>query len=319
MTMKQGKKVISCSGGWFTYFFHCLEEASNKAITPEKYLGKELGGLVLLFQEFDYRTNQKLCRQPFTLFFAVLNLINIKYDTGEKNVKPLCPFLYWGNDQVFNLHINPMFLSTIMTMIFFQTYKRTPIMDTQSYRAMMTDPIRGQMLSVATRDLLQFQRKIGDVINPYSHERMLLVQVNYLYLLLFTYYFNSCCWCIQTFMISFCNFPPPHTYTPIRVVTSDQSSYTSSTSNQYNIIDLVEDGDDDNQHRPPLKKVKKGSVPIVESARARSKSTNSREPSSPRNIPAGDDVGVTQEDLTSGNNIFDGIIGSQDDEQQEEE
>jgi hypothetical protein len=37
---------------------------------------KTLDDMVAFFKTFDYRTNQKLIKQPFVLIFASLNLLN---------------------------------------------------------------------------------------------------------------------------------------------------------------------------------------------------------------------------------------------------
>jgi hypothetical protein len=79
-SFKQGKKMVH-HDGWFSYFFQCVEEVSNKSMSLTIMLDqhKTLDDMVSFFRTFDYRENQKLIKQPFVLIFAILNLFNHKH------------------------------------------------------------------------------------------------------------------------------------------------------------------------------------------------------------------------------------------------
>jgi hypothetical protein len=183
---KQGKKQLYHEG-WFTYFFLCVEEASNRTMSLNVMFDqkKTLDEMVIFFKSFDYRSNQKLVRQPFVLIFAVLNLLNHKYtpvNDSNDSRKPLVPFLSWGNYQTWELHMHPLFIATIELIIFYTCFKGK-VSTPGDYRTMLSDPMKEKILHIAEIDLRPFDKNLSITYK----EAMIMCQVT---IYLFQYVYN---------------------------------------------------------------------------------------------------------------------------------
>ena len=155
---KQGKKQVHWEG-WFTYFFHCVEEVSNQKMSLPIMFDKGLkrDDMVAFFKTFDYRTNQKLIRQPMLLLFAVLNLLNMKHTPPNSDPDQIhfAPFMAWKLHTTWMLHINPLFVGTLQTIIFYQAFK-CPITSARAYQDMLKDPMRTTLMARIGNDLKWF-------------------------------------------------------------------------------------------------------------------------------------------------------------------
>ena len=130
--------------------------------------------MVSFFKSFDYRTNQKLVRQPFVLIFAILNLLNHKHTppSADPHQVTLIPFLSWGNDQTWLLHLHPLFVSTLELILFYTCF-RGRIATAGDYRAMLTDPMRERISNVVALDTIAFNR----AKSPFAEKAMFMIQV----------------------------------------------------------------------------------------------------------------------------------------------
>ncbi len=113
----------------------------------------------------------------FVLIFAILNLLNHKHtpaNSDNDSRKPLVPFLYWGNDQTWMLHMHPLFISIVELIIFYSCFKGR-VTTPGEYRTMLSDPMRDKLWLLVQRDTIAFDRKRS----PFAKEAMIMCQVKH--------------------------------------------------------------------------------------------------------------------------------------------
>jgi hypothetical protein len=86
--------------------------------------------------------------------------------------KTLVPFLSWGNYQTWELHMHPLFISTIELIIFYTCFKGK-VSTPGDYRTMLSDPMKEKILHIAENDLRPFDKNLSITYK----EAMIMCQV----------------------------------------------------------------------------------------------------------------------------------------------
>ena len=177
-SFKQGKKQVYYDG-WFSYFFLCVEEVSNKKMSLPVMFEKKstLEEMILFFKGLDYRQNQKLVKQPILLLFAIINMLNIKhtpptYDVYDPTRKHLVPFMSLTDLATWQVHFHPLFIGTLESIIYSETFKGS--IDTPgAYRAMLQSTIHERVMSHIDTDMIMFDSSTS----IYAEQAMIMCQV----------------------------------------------------------------------------------------------------------------------------------------------